>query len=127
MTPEQLAKGGSEAGHQTALFAWAALEAQRYPELRLMFAIPNGGYRTKATAGSLKAQGVKAGVPDIFLPVRRGRWNGLFIELKKEGGKPSADQMVWINELNEQGFGTAVVVGWQAAAEMILNYLNWSK
>lgn len=39
------------------------------PELRWLHAIPNGGYRDKATAGKLKAEGVKRGVSDMFLPL----------------------------------------------------------
>ena len=83
MTPEQIAKSGTEESHQTALFAWAALHANECPQLRLLLAIPNGGLRNKVTAGKLKAQGVKAGVPDIFLPVARGRYHGLWIEMKE--------------------------------------------
>ena len=47
-----------------------------------MFHIPNGGSRNKLEASNLKKQGVKAGVPDLFLPVGRGSYHGLFIELK---------------------------------------------
>ena len=55
----------SEHAHQVALFDWANLHLGRMPELAAMYAIPNGGARSKATAGKLKAEGVKAGVPDI--------------------------------------------------------------
>ena len=59
----------SEHLHQKALFEWADRMEGAWPELRLMYAIPNGGLRTKAQAGKLKAEGVKPGVPDIHLPV----------------------------------------------------------
>ena len=61
----------SEHHEQCALFAWLRLQ---WPDLdRVSFAIPNGGHRHKAVAGKLKAEGVKAGVPDIFIayPIAR--------------------------------------------------------
>src|SRR6266576_1994743 len=68
MTPEQLALSGSENAEQTALFCWAGLNQIKYPPLKWMFAVPNGGFRFKREAGRLKAGGVKAGVPDVVLP-----------------------------------------------------------
>lgn len=127
VTPESLAKSGSEHAHQCALFAWAALEANAsYPELALMFAIPNGGKRDKITAAHLKAEGVKAGTPDVCLPVPRGAWHGLFIELKVGDNKPSDKQVETIAALQVKGYGACVVWGWEAARDLILNYLNWS-
>ena len=66
-----------EAEHQAALFRWASLVSLRLPELRLLFAVPNGGHRHRAVAARLKDEGVKAGVPDLFLPVPRGAFHGL--------------------------------------------------
>lgn len=125
MTPEQLAKSGSERAHQTALFCWAAIEAQNIPELTLMFAIPNGGERNIIVATQMKAEGVKRGVPDIFLPVPRGSYSGLFIELKKVGGKVSSEQTHYLVELKRQGFACTVCVGWEQARDAILAYMNW--
>ena len=71
-----------ESGHQEALFSWAAYQTQRMPELEYLHHVPNGGKRDKATAIALKRQGVKAGVPDIHLPVAKGSYHGLYIELK---------------------------------------------
>ena len=65
-----------EADEQEALFAWAEYQKGKYPELELMYHIPNGGSRNKAEAARLKAQGVKPGVPDICLPVPRGNIMG---------------------------------------------------
>lgn len=71
-----------EAREQEALFRWADFAAGTMPELKLLYHIPNGGSRNKAEAANLKRQGVKAGVPDLFLPVPRGGYHGLYIELK---------------------------------------------
>lgn len=125
MKPEDLAKAGTEHAHQVALFAWAAIESQVRTELKLLFAIPNGGLRNKAVAAQLKAEGVRAHVPDIFLPVARGPWHGLFIELKKPGGVVAPGQTLMIEALLKQGYGACVCIGWDRAKEVIISYLNW--
>jgi hypothetical protein len=125
ITPEQLAKPGSEHAHQSALFCWAAQMANNgYPELRLLFAIPNGGERNIKVAAQLKAEGVKAGVPDIFLPVPSAFWAGLFIEMKVKPNKPSVDQCEWLTRLSEQRYFTKVCWSWEEAANTILEYLK---
>jgi hypothetical protein len=74
----------SEHQEQVCLFQWAEINKEKYPELEWMFAIPNGGSRNKREGALLKAEGVKAGVSDIFLPVPRCGFHGLFLEMKKE-------------------------------------------
>ena len=113
-----------EAIEQEALFRWAAWMEPKLPELRLLFHVPNGGSRDKREAARLKAQGVKPGVPDLFLPVARNGYHGLWIELKAGRGKPSANQCQWIGDLNEQGYRAVVCWGWEAASEVIENYLK---
>ena len=54
---------------QEALFQWAALHTPQEPKLALLYAVPNGELRSKATAAKLQKMGVKAGVPDMCLPV----------------------------------------------------------
>ena len=94
------------------------------PELHLMHAIPNGGKRDIRTAAKLKAEGVKPGVPDIFLPVPRGGKHGLYIELKRrKGGTVSAAQEAWIRALTEQGYVCAVCHGATAARDEIEAYM----
>ena len=69
---------------QEAVIQWAFYEAGRLPGVDLIYAIPNGGSRNKIEAAHLKRQGVKAGVPDLFLPVARQGKHGLYIEILKE-------------------------------------------
>lgn len=109
---------------QCALFRWAEYQAKAKPELALMFAIPNGGHRNKATAARLKAEGVKAGVPDICLPVARGEYHGLWIEMKAGRNKPTPPQVQWHMRLSQQGHRVAVCWGWEAARDVIEEYLN---
>ena len=61
-----------ESWHQEMLIRTAALHERQHPELRYLFAVPNGGYRHKATAAAMQRQGCRAGVPDLCLPVPRG-------------------------------------------------------
>jgi hypothetical protein len=127
INPADLAKAGSEHAEQVALFAWAALNIPKHPELKLLFAIPNGGLRSKITAANLKAEGVRSGVLDIFLPVARGPWHGLFIEMKKQGGRATPEQLTFIDDVRAQGFGASICVGWEKASQVLLQYLDWRK
>ena len=114
-----------EDAEQATLMSWASMQTWKHPELALLFHIPNGGKRNAAEAARFKAQGVKAGVPDLFLPVARNDKHGLFIELKRrEGGKVSENQNQWLKDLEEQGYECHVCKGWEAAAEVIKEYMG---
>lgn len=116
----------TEHAQQTALFMWASQNFERWPELRLMFAIPSGGLRNKIVATNLKAEGVRRGIPDIFLPVARGSWHGLFVEMKKQGGYATPEQKEMIDLLRAQGYGAVICVGFEMARDTLITYLNWS-
>ena len=124
ITPEQLAKSGTEHGAQAALFCWASMNLVQYPQLRALFAIPNGGLRHPATAARLAAEGVKKGVPDIMLAVPRNRYSGLFIELKVGTNKPTKEQQEWLYFLSQSGYCTHVCYGWEEARDKIISYLS---
>ena len=113
----------SEHQEQVALFRWAEYATSALPELNLLYAIPNGGHRHKAVAARLKAEGVKAGVPDVCLPVARGGWHGLYIEMKTERGKASKSQVQWLFALREEGYKVAICRGWETARGLIEDYL----
>ena len=110
--------------HQVDVFEWAAYQTGKYPGLGLMFAIANGGHRHIAVARKLKAEGVKAGVPDICLPVPRGAYHGLFIEMKSMKGKTTKEQDDWLVRLGNQGYKTAVCRGAEAAIGVIKAYME---
>jgi hypothetical protein len=97
---------------------------QRWPELALLFAVPNGGHRDIRVAAKLKAEGVKAGVPDMCLPVPRGQFHGLWIELKAGKNTASTEQKWWLTELRACGHRAEVCRGWEAAARVIVDYLE---
>ena len=113
----------SEAVEQALLFRWADLNRGRLPELALMFHIPNGGTRNTVEAVHLKQQGVKPGVPDIFIPVARGRYHGMFIEMKADRGRVSDAQKEWLSRLNDYGYHAVVCYGFEDARDEIETYL----
>ena len=116
--------------HQSALFRWAAFMEAQHPVLAMLCHMPNGGKRDTALAARLKAQGVKAGYPDILLDVPRGTFHGLRIELKapadegRRAGTVQPAQRAWLDNLAAQGFRAVVCVGWESARDEILTYLN---
>jgi len=165
MTPWEIAEPGSESAHQKALFAFCA-RAERIgftnawrpeaykggnllmvvsddmhgvPELKWLHAIPNGGARNAVTAGRMKAEGVKAGVLDIMLPVRRvvapdpakpeqvNIYGGLYIEMKKQGGALSGVQKLFIEHVTANGYRFALCFDWISAAMVVQNYLELDK
>ena len=115
----------TEHDEQVALFAWAAANEAKHPELMLLHATPNGSLRHIAVAAKLKQEGVKAGYPDVSLPIARGRWHSCHIELKRadKSTRPTAEQMLWIERLREYGNFACVAYGAQDAINTIMSYL----
>lgn len=171
MTPNELAKSGSEHSIQRALFAWCRMaeaygfaagwddgsyshnpndmdKSRAVPELKWYHAIPNGGSRgddAKSRAirgGQLKAEGVKAGVPDTFLPLPM--WGtvqdnpnlkfilccGLYVEMKRtksEGkakGSTSSVQDDAISYLRHSMYAVSVCFTWDQAARELQSYIE---
>ena len=117
--------GDDEHAHQVALFQWADNVRRQFPELRWLFAVPNGGQRSARTAARLKAEGVRRGVPDVLLDVPRAGYHGLRIELKKPGRHSvSSEQREWIAGYQERGYRAEVCIGWIAARALIVEYLT---
>src|SRR6185503_6440225 len=124
----------SEHTEQAALFEWVAWNLARYPDLEMLYAIPNGGSRAAKVnekgqryspeAQRLKAEGVKRGVFDIALDVSRGGYHGLRIEMKTREGKPSKEQLDWLGRYVRHGYSAVICKGWEAARDAIEAYLN---
>jgi len=134
ITPESLAASGTEHGNQAAVFQWIATTGQyTYPDLNLAFAIPSGGLRHPATAAKLKAEGVKPGVSDVFLPVPRLGFHGMWAELKlpeyrnrKNGGR-SDDQIKFQEAMRRNGYHVVTCYGWFELASALCSYLGWQQ
>jgi hypothetical protein len=110
---------------QKALIEWARLNEKREPRLKLLYAIPNGRKRSKAEAGKLKAEGVKAGVPDLCLACGHGlAFNAMYFEFKSPTGRLSKDQIEMHALLRAQGNCVEVYRDWVFAASTICAYFN---
>lgn len=128
----------AEHEEQVAVIDWAQLLSGQIPELALLFAIPNGAklpyfqaqgkngktYRWSPEAEKLKREGLRRGVPDLFLPVARNGFHGLFIELKYGRNKPSDDQVAYLDAVAAQGYLAAVCWGAEDAIETLTEYLG---
>jgi hypothetical protein len=139
--PDDYAKSNTEHAHQVALFMWASIAKQVETRLEWMHAIPNGGLRDKRTAGRLKAEGVRKGVSDVFLPwPERAEdgilWYGLYIELKRikssfeetgiarAKGTLSTDQEKFKLYARSVGYYAVECYGWKQAVDEICLYLG---
>lgn len=87
---------------------------QTYPGVRI-FAIPNGGLRSKTTAMKLKVEGVSKGIPDLFVPA----W-ALWIEMKRQkGGHVSLEQKDWHAYLVQIGHKVLIAKGFDDAVKKL--------
>lgn len=152
MTPFETDNGAREHLQQRALFMWAncaalygvayadrpeaydfrTRDALQYelgspytiPALKRLFAIHNQGHGDIVRGNRAKAEGVKAGVPDLMLPQPIDGLAGLFIELKRSSKKDTqGNQNDWIDYLNQVGYKCVVAVGWRGARIELVNYL----
>jgi hypothetical protein len=106
----------TEDQEQIALMHWARLT----PICRdYLIHIPNGGSRNVLEAKKFKAMGVKAGVSDLFLAYPSNRYGGLWIELKRKGGKLTEPQRHWLSCMNNLGYKACVCYGWGEAKLII--------
>lgn len=115
-----------EAGEQAAVILWARArfesDPRKYHDLDLLHCSLNGVPLTKAQAVRAKAQGMKAGIPDLSLPVPIGKYHGLYIEMKAEKGRESADQKTICRRLAELGYRVVVAYGAEEAKQAIRDY-----
>ena len=119
----------TEAQHQAAVIKWSQQPTirEKWPELKLLYHIKNETKEGPKQVAIDRRQGVRKGVPDLCLPVARGEYHGLYIELKTEVGKPSDAQNWWGEQLAGQGYFWGVCHGWESATRVLELYLNLSK
>ena len=114
-----------EGTEQVALMRW--LECRFQAAYAVTWHTPNGGRRDKVTAAKLKAQGVKAGIPDLQLAMARGGYFGLFIEFKAtppHDAEVSKSQKDMLAKLQGQGYLAIVCRGMNEAMAQIGAYLD---
>lgn len=110
------------------------------PALEWFHAIPNGGSRgddaksRKIRGAQLKAEGVRQGVADTFLPWPVGPWHGLYIEMKKPSERPKregskggmSDEQIQFSEYAKNvGFGFMTCYSWEHAVSVLRSYIEW--
>lgn len=115
-----------ESKHQIAVFKWSRQPSvrARWPELALLYHIKNETAEGAARVAIDRSLGVKKGVPDLFLPVARGKYHGLYIEMKNESGNASQEQEWWGERLLSQGYMWEVCRGWKHAVRVLEWYLT---
>lgn len=114
----------SESQEQKAFIQECRWLANSLPEYGLVFKIPNEGKRTFAYAAKMKAEGMEAGVPDVFCAIMRGGFGGLFFEFKSKDGKLSKEQKDWGEKLRAAGYLVLVVTSAKKAMLLLKQYLS---
>lgn len=89
-----------------------------------IFAVPNGGHRNAIEAAHLKRSGVKAGVPDLVIPLPNAEHHGLFVEMKYGKNKQTEKQKIWQRNLTALGYKAVVCYGYDAAVAVIEEYIK---
>lgn len=120
----------AESADQIAVVQWWDHACRRYGlDSRDLYAVPNGGSRRRVEAKIMKAEGVRAGQPDLNLDVPRGRYHGLRIEMKRADrpgaprGRVQKSQRERIDLYQARGYAAIVCRGFHAAREAIEAYL----
>lgn len=119
-------KSYTEPGYAEATYG----QSEAVTDFAWFHAIPNGGTRgdddtsRKIRGGNLKAEGVRAGVADTFLPVARGGYHGLYIEMKKPGEKPTKEQLEFRDFVWERGYGWMCCDTFTKAVDALQSYLT---
>lgn len=117
-------KARSEHDEQVALFNWVRMFRKSYPALDWAFAIPNAAKRSKALAAYMKAEGLTAGVFDVFVPWPTGNYHGLFIEMKRKPNKLTKSQTAFGTEMVRRNFKAFVCYTADEAIAVIRDYLG---
>jgi len=118
----------SESQHQMAVIKWSQQPSVRrqWPELALLYHIKNETTEGPKAVMIGRKMGVKKGVPDLCLPVPRGQYHGLYLEMKTETGRASIEQKWWGEQLAGQGYFWEVCHGWESAVRVLEWYLTLS-
>lgn len=115
----------TELTEQQAVIEWCEVMSRQFPELKTIYHIPNEGKRSRIGGADLKKAGLKPGVPDLCLPIARGGWNALYIEMKKDRTcKCTKDQIDFQALLAHQGNFCCIAYGFDEAVCCIKKYLG---
>lgn len=110
-----------EHDQQVDLFKWRDLSLHTYPELTWMFAIPNSARRSPRQGAWMKAEGLRSGVWDIFIPWPVQKYCGCFVEMKYGKNDLTDEQIKFKNDNTAYYF--IVAYDWISAKDQIIQYL----
>ncbi len=120
----------SEHDEQTAVIQWARMNEGRHPALIWLHSSLNGIVipaepKTRARIiNRMKAEGMKRGIPDLFLPCSKRGYHGLYIEMKTEEGRLTPEQKDFLAYAEAAGYLDLVCRGADEAIEQIEWYLG---
>lgn len=109
---------------QQSIMKWAKMADVMHPELQLLHSIPNGASVSNKNRLRLYCEGLKSGIPDLFLPAAKGGYHGLYIEVKTESGRVDKKQKQIMELLTNNGYKCIVVRCAYDAIEEIETYLK---
>lgn len=107
---------------QVSIVEWFKYQ---YPQA-LIYSIPNSATRSIRQTMWLRAEGLSAGVPDLCVPMPKGEYHGMYIEVKVGKNKPTEAQKKWLEKLTAQGYFCSVVYGFGEAQKIIKFYMELS-
>lgn len=110
----------SENWHQRQLIQWV----KQYPWGQFLFHIPNETTGGQGWIVRNSQMGCRKGVPDLMLPIPMRGYHGLFIEMKRPGGRLDAAQSKWLAALQQMGYLAACCGGWEEAKDVLLGYMD---
>lgn len=116
----------SEDTEQINVVQWAEWNVKRYPELKWLHHVPNGGSRNKQEAVKLKQMGVKTGVSDLCLPYPKGIYCGLYIEMKYGNGTRQPTQKEFLSDMAAAGHFVVTCYSAEEAVKVIEEYCKLS-
>ena len=114
----------SEDTEQIQVINWAHWHTGKYPELKWLHHIPNGGSRNRMEAAKLKEMGVKAGVSDLFLPCPKGIYGGMYIEMKFGSNRQTDKQKEFLADMVQNGYFVVTCYSAERAIEAIEEYIK---
>lgn len=115
----------TESAEQAAVMRWAMVMQNQYPALKWLYHVPNEGKRNPITGGRMKMEGMKSGVADLCLPAARGKYHGLYIEMKRQKGSvPTEEQLDFLRDMKAEGYAACWCRGQDGAERVIEEYLT---
>lgn len=94
-----------------------------YPK-NLIFHIPNGGKRGRIVLSLLKAMGAVSGIPDLFIPLPKSGYHGLWVEMKSDKGSLSDEQREIHAYLKGQGYEVLTIKEFESFQSEVGSYMR---